>query len=230
MKCRKNVKSLTTDEKRRLVDAFVALKVQDSVIHPGSQSRYDDFVECHMNAMMAPVGWAHQDSVFFPWHRELLYQFEQLLQSVDPSVPIPYWDWTRHKTGADAGFPFKHDFTGVDGTYVDSDRVKRDPTAPAVNPGTRSGSTSEARFSQRYGRPRPQSHWCDLPPAGAVCIDPGSDWSVDALPDRGQWPENPSDSQRTSRQRLSEHASAEWLHCSAGMTFCPGLSFAACRY
>ena len=51
MKCRRNVKSLTPDEKRRFVDAFVALKAQDSVIHPGSQSRYDDFAECHMNAM-----------------------------------------------------------------------------------------------------------------------------------------------------------------------------------
>jgi hypothetical protein len=134
VKCRKNVKSLTADEKKRFVDAIVALKAQDSVIHPGSQSRYDDFAECHMNAMMATVGWAHLDSVFFPWHRELLYQFEQLLQSVDPSVTIPYWDWTRHKTGADAGFPFKHDFIGVDGTDADSDRVKRDPAAPAVDP------------------------------------------------------------------------------------------------
>jgi len=134
VKCRKNVKNLTADQKRRYVNAFVALKSQDSVIHPGAQSRYDDFVETHMNAMMAmPVGWAHGDSVFFPWHRELLYQFEKLLQSVDPSVTIPYWDWTRHQTAGAAGFPFKHDFIGVDGDDSDSDRVKRDPAAPAVD-------------------------------------------------------------------------------------------------
>lgn len=133
MKCRKNVKNLTADEKKRYVNAFLALKSQNSVIHPGAQSRYDDFVETHMNAMMAPTGWAHDDSVFFPWHRELLYQFEKLLQSVDPTVTIPYWDWTRHQTAGAAGFPFKHDFIGVDGDDSDSDRVKRDPAAPAVD-------------------------------------------------------------------------------------------------
>jgi tyrosinase len=79
MKYRRNVKNLTADEKTRFANAVVALKSQDSVIHPGSQSRYDDFVETHLNAVMAAVGWAHQDSVFFPWHRELLYQFEKLL-------------------------------------------------------------------------------------------------------------------------------------------------------
>jgi len=133
MKCRKNVKNLTTDEKTRFVNAVIGLKSQNSVIHPGSQSRYDDFVETHMNAMTAAVGWAHQDSVFFPWHRELLYQFEKLLQTVEPTVTIPYWDWTREQNSAATGFPFKHDFIGVDGTDADSDRVKRDPAAPAVD-------------------------------------------------------------------------------------------------
>jgi len=61
MKVRKNIKKLTTDEKKRYVNAVLALKAQDSVIHPGSQSRYDDFAECHMNAMMVSPGWAHQD-------------------------------------------------------------------------------------------------------------------------------------------------------------------------
>ena len=114
MKCRNNVKNLTNDQKKRYVNAFLALKGQDSLIHPGAQSRYDDFVETHMNAMTAPVGWAHGDSVFFPWHRELLYQFEKLLQAVDPTVTIPYWDWTRDQSSANPGFPFKHDFIGVD--------------------------------------------------------------------------------------------------------------------
>lgn len=141
MRCRKNVKSLTADEKTRFVNAFLALKSQNSVIHPGTQSRYDDFVETHLNAMwdfgtnqMRPLSWGHGDSVFLPWHRELLYQFEKLLQSVDPSVTIPYWDWTRNQTAADLGFPFKHPFIGVDGDDADSDRVKREPGAPSPYP------------------------------------------------------------------------------------------------
>jgi hypothetical protein len=141
MKTRKNVKRLTSVEKQRYIDAVLALKAQDSVIHPGSQSRYDDFVETHLNAMwdfatnsMRMLSWGHVDSVFLPWHRELLYQFEQLLQSVDPTVTIPYWDWTRHQSSADTGFPFKHAFISVDGDDADSDKVKREPGAPSPYP------------------------------------------------------------------------------------------------
>ena len=141
MKCRKNVKSLTADEKNRFVNAFLALKAQDSVLHPGAQSRYDDFVETHLLAMhdmtthmMRPESWAHNGSIFLPWHRELLYQFEQLLQSVDSSVTIPYWDWTRAKAAGDPGYPFMHTFLGADGTDSNSDRVMREPGAPSPYP------------------------------------------------------------------------------------------------
>src|ERR1051325_10020015 len=140
MKCRKNIKHLTADEKKRYVNAIVALKGQDSVIHPGAQSRYDDFVETHLRAMWdfsnnatRALSWGHVDSVFFPWHRELLYQFEKLLQAVDPTVTIPYWDWTRERTEADPGYPFKNDFIARNGDPAASDRVKRDPAAPAVD-------------------------------------------------------------------------------------------------
>lgn len=35
-------------------------------------------------------GWAHQGPAFFPWHRELLLQFENDLQAIDSTVTIPY--------------------------------------------------------------------------------------------------------------------------------------------
>ena len=94
MRCRKNVKRLTTDERSRFVEALVGLKSKDSVLHPGSQSRYDDFVEVHLNAMLAMEfdalgnmtypGWAHGDSAFLPWHRELIFRFEEELRAVSP--------------------------------------------------------------------------------------------------------------------------------------------------
>ena len=66
-------KRMTADEKKRFVDAILVLKTQDSVIHPGAQSRYDDFVETHLNAMwdfasndMLPLSWGHVDLVFLP--------------------------------------------------------------------------------------------------------------------------------------------------------------------
>ena len=141
MKCRKNVKHLTDGDLKKFVNAFVALKAMNSVLHPGAQSRYDDFVETHLLAMhdmttmaMRPESWGHGGSVFLPWHRELLYRFEELLQSVDSTVTIPYWDWTRAKTALDAGYPFTHSFLGVDGTDGNGDRVEREAGAPSPYP------------------------------------------------------------------------------------------------
>lgn len=139
MKCRKNVKNIAA--KDRFVNAVRTLMTQDSVLHPGAQSRYGDFVETHLLAMhdmdtdtMRPESWGHGGSIFLPWHRELLYQFEKLLQGVDPEVMIPYWDWTRAKSSANPGYPFTHDFLGVDGTDADNDLVKREPGAPSPYP------------------------------------------------------------------------------------------------
>lgn len=33
-------------------------------------------------------------SQFMPWHRYFLLEYENLLRMVDPSITIPYWDWT----------------------------------------------------------------------------------------------------------------------------------------
>jgi hypothetical protein len=137
MKVRKNIKKLTANEKRKFVEAFLKLKDQtqhDSVLMPGMMGRYDDYPMIHMNAMMNGHTWAHRNSSFFPWHRELLYQFEKDLQAIDPDVTIPYWDWTREHSSGDAGFPFKHDFVGVDGTDSAGDRVQREPGAPSPYP------------------------------------------------------------------------------------------------
>jgi hypothetical protein len=137
MKCRKNFKRLSDDEKKRFVEAVVKLKNQtlhDSVLMPGMMSRYDDYPMIHMNAMMGTNAWAHGNSSFLPWHRELLYRFEKDLQAIDPTVMIPYWDWTREQAAGDAGFPFRHDFIGVDGTDAQDDQVMREPGAPSPYP------------------------------------------------------------------------------------------------
>jgi tyrosinase len=135
MRVRKNVSNLTTAEKTAFVNAVLALKNQPSVLNPGQQGRYDDYVQLHMSAMMAGTpainpsqptfmpGWAHDGPAFFSWHRVLLLQFENDLQaaSQDSSVTIPYWDWTDP-----ASWPFTNDFLGGDGTG----RHKRVQTGP----------------------------------------------------------------------------------------------------
>jgi tyrosinase len=105
LKIRKNVTQLTADEKARFVKALKTLKTQ---VPPGAQlSVYDQFVLRHILTMgfrkrlgatgPAQGNPAHGQPAFLPWHRAFLHQFEQALQTVDPSVTIPYWDWTDPK-------------------------------------------------------------------------------------------------------------------------------------
>ena len=35
---------------------------------------------------------------FFPWHRYFLQQYEDLLRLINPSVSLPFWDWTQFPT------------------------------------------------------------------------------------------------------------------------------------
>src|SRR5215470_2065608 len=126
MRVRQNVKHLSNAEKTAFVNAVLALKTRPSVLHPtnANLSRYDDYPELHMNAMMASPGWAHRRPAFFPWHRVMLLQFENDLVAIDASVTVPYWDWPDA-----ASNPFTADLLGGDGDSADSDKVKTGPFA-----------------------------------------------------------------------------------------------------
>lgn len=122
MNLRKNQNSLTVGDKQAFVQAMLALKQKPSRLHPNDSSlgRYDDFVEVHLNAMMPPMmsppqaGWAHQSPVFMPWHRVLLLELEKELQTLNPAVTIPYWDWTQDSS-ADSSL-WSSDFLGGNGS------------------------------------------------------------------------------------------------------------------
>ena len=45
----------------------------------------------------------HGGPSFIPWHRELCNRYEKLLQAIDPSVALHYWDWTQNPRAADNG-------------------------------------------------------------------------------------------------------------------------------
>src|SRR5262249_44979657 len=87
---RKNQSTLTAQEKEDFVDAVKQLKI---TFRPGSKlSIYDEYVQAHILAMENSS--IHDETAFFPWHRVLLRNFELDLQSVNPNVTIPYWDFT----------------------------------------------------------------------------------------------------------------------------------------
>ncbi|WP_415954005.1 tyrosinase MelC2 [Streptomyces sp. KLOTTS4A1] len=93
MTVRKNQSQLTTAEKRAFVNAVLELK---------ASGRYDPFVATHNDFIMSDtdngdrVG--HRSPSFLPWHRRFLLEFERALQSIDPTVALPYWDWTADRT------------------------------------------------------------------------------------------------------------------------------------
>ncbi|MDN5836413.1 MAG: tyrosinase family protein, partial [Nitrosospira sp.] len=118
MGIRKNQSSLTAPEKAAFVAAVKTLKANGS---------YDTFVAQHRAAFMAsPNDPAHRGPAFLPWHREYLRRFELALQQINPSVSIPYWDWTVDRT-AGASL-WASDFMGGDGTGA-SRRVTTGPFA-----------------------------------------------------------------------------------------------------
>jgi tyrosinase len=122
---RKNAADLTQTEINKFINAITTLKNTIETTANGIKiSIYDQFVATHFatrDAQGRPgpdgrslVNPAHGGSAFLPWHRTLLSEFEEALQSVDPTVTIPYWDWTD----ADATFNtiFTDNFMGPDGT------------------------------------------------------------------------------------------------------------------
>jgi tyrosinase len=135
MDVRQDHRNMSADQKAAYVSAVLLLKNKvDSVLKPGKQSRYDDFVQVHKNAMMGPdmfMPMPHRGPLFFPWHRVLLRQFELALQSAakDVSITIPYWDWNL--SGANS--PFTNDFLGGDGDSAQNHRVVTGPFAFATN-------------------------------------------------------------------------------------------------
>ncbi|MGW6917308.1 tyrosinase MelC2 [Kitasatospora sp. NPDC054939] len=95
MAVRKNQATLTAQEKRAFVNAVLALK---------RNGGYDSFVSTHNTFIISDtdngerVG--HRSPSFLPWHRKFLLQFEQALQAIDPTVNLPYWDWTADRSAS----------------------------------------------------------------------------------------------------------------------------------
>lgn len=81
MGCRKNLTRLTAAERLAFTNAINQLRADGG---------YDTFVQQHQGAL----GHGHGGPAFFPWHREFILRFERALQVIDPSVSLPYWDWT----------------------------------------------------------------------------------------------------------------------------------------
>ncbi|MFD3749030.1 tyrosinase family protein [Streptomyces cyaneofuscatus] len=83
---RPEVRTLTGQQWRDFVAAVHQLHSGNTTPNP-----YDRLVAVHYSN--APR--AHGRPEFLPWHRVYLSRFEKSLQQINPSVVLPYWDWSR---------------------------------------------------------------------------------------------------------------------------------------
>jgi len=91
---RRNVAKVPKAERDKLRDAIVELDRR----HPWADgvSEWDKQDEIHQATHV------HGGPAFIPWHRELVNRFEAMLQEVDPTVALHYWDWqTDPRSSAD---------------------------------------------------------------------------------------------------------------------------------
>jgi hypothetical protein len=95
---RRNIAKVSQAERDKFRDAILAL---DGMTYPDGVSFWDKQDAIHQATHV------HGGAAFVPWHRELCNRFEALLQQVDPSVNLHYWDWTtdpRHSPDGAGGF------------------------------------------------------------------------------------------------------------------------------
>jgi hypothetical protein len=107
---RRNVAHISAAERAKLRDAFIAL---DSNLwqYPDGTTYWDKQNQIHQATHV------HGGPAFLPWHRELCNRLEALLQGVDPTLALHYWDWTtdpRNSPDGVGGFVdlFTSDFMG----------------------------------------------------------------------------------------------------------------------
>jgi hypothetical protein len=132
MRVRKSFSRMPQPEREAFLAALLQMKnTIAKPLEPDTSkhiSIYDQFVLIH-NAADAgiqlsgatAVDPAHQGSAFGPWHREFLLRFELELQKFDPTVMLPYWDWTDGP--GNMNIIFNEFGMGPDGNPADGDRI-----------------------------------------------------------------------------------------------------------
>ncbi|MFI6035336.1 tyrosinase family protein [Streptomyces sp. NPDC051315] len=144
---RKDVSTLTGAERRRFVKALLEVK---------RRGEYDEFVRIHIEYYVSDgeggLRTAHMAPSFLPWHRRFLLDLEEALRRVDPSVTLPYWDWTRDRTATSA--PWTKDLLGGNGRPSDR-QVTTGPFAYATGNWTLKAGVTDGEFLTRdLGRAR----------------------------------------------------------------------------
>ncbi|PKS13374.1 hypothetical protein jhhlp_000145 [Lomentospora prolificans] len=135
---RKEWRTLSKGERVQYIDAVKCLMEKPPLmsqhIIPGVTSRYEDFLGIHI----VQADEVHFTGGFYPYHRLLLYLYEQELHTCGWPGGVPYWDWTLDNANSTAFFnsPLFDDETGFggNGKYIPGNVTHPANGVPPRNP------------------------------------------------------------------------------------------------
>jgi hypothetical protein len=143
---RRNVATVSQAERDKLRDAILAL----------NKKKYQDLVSYWFKQdQIHQATHVHEGPAFLPWHRELVNRFEALLQEVDPTVVLHYWDWqtdprsSPDRRGGTVDL-FTEGFMGSPGLPDEEQRVGKpfDEESGFDNGGVIAGSRSDSKMAK----------------------------------------------------------------------------------
>ncbi|KAJ3270831.1 hypothetical protein HDV01_007380 [Terramyces sp. JEL0728] len=107
---RKEWRELSASQQKAFINAINKLNqrhddTSDDTTDPATWS-YAHFAIVHARYQLPNHNQGKTEAPpFFPWHRIFLHYYEKALKSVDPSITLPYWDWSQ-----DSQKPLASDF------------------------------------------------------------------------------------------------------------------------
>lgn len=129
-KPRRNAATVSQAERDAYVRAILAIDTAGFAF-PDGVTFWDKQNEIHSSDVVMPR--AHRNPAFLPWHREFISRYEALLQTVDPTLKLLYWDWQQDPRQPIAGFSyFSPEFMGAIG--VGTPTPVREPFVALMSP------------------------------------------------------------------------------------------------
>jgi tyrosinase len=107
---RPEIRELTQKQLKDLFDAMKKLRNSQD-----KKNNWDSLVKIHIDAKNT----AHGVPLFLPWHRYFLRLFEKMLQQINPSIMLPYWNWSKDSQAPERSIVFTEEYFGKSGGWED---------------------------------------------------------------------------------------------------------------
>ncbi|KXN64791.1 Di-copper centre-containing protein, partial [Conidiobolus coronatus NRRL 28638] len=107
---RPEIKELTPEQLRDLFDAMKQLRNSED-----KKNNWDSLVKIHIDNNEIAYG----VPLFLPWNRYFIRQFEKKLQAINPTVVLPYWNWSLDSQAPEKSIVFTEEYFGKGGGWDD---------------------------------------------------------------------------------------------------------------